>query len=42
GVVSAKIECDFYNARLMAWEPLMEPWGARVELEVILSGGVRR
>ncbi|CAN0100929.1 unnamed protein product, partial [Ectocarpus fasciculatus] len=36
--VSSKIESDFYNARLMAWEPLMEPWGARVELEAGLGG----
>ncbi|CAN0436423.1 unnamed protein product, partial [Ectocarpus sp. 8 AP-2014] len=43
GAVSFKIESDFYNARLMAWEPLMEPWGARVELEVGLGGaGARR
>lgn len=41
-LVSAKIECDFYNARLMAWEPLMEPWRARAELEVVLGGGIRR
>ena len=39
--VSAKIESDFYNARLMAWEPLMEPWGARLELYVEPSGLLR-
>ncbi|CAM9800312.1 unnamed protein product, partial [Scytosiphon promiscuus] len=41
-IVSAEMECDFYNARLMAWEPLMEPWRARAELEVVLGGGLRR
>lgn len=38
--VSARIESDFYNARLMAWEPLMEPWGARLELDVETYSGL--
>lgn len=40
--VLAKIESGFYNARLMAWEPLVELWAARVELEADLGGDVRR
>lgn len=39
--VSTKIESEFYNARLLAWEPLLELWAARVELEVGLGGDAR-
>ncbi|CAM9510658.1 unnamed protein product [Pylaiella littoralis] len=39
--VSAEIESGFYNARLMAWEPLVELWAARVELEASVGGDAR-
>lgn len=32
--MSANTVSEFFNARLLAWEPLLEPWGARLELDV--------
>lgn len=34
GRLSMLVGSDFYNTRVMAWEPLVEPWEARLELEV--------
>lgn len=34
GSISFKAGSEFFNARLMAWEPLMEQWGASLELEL--------
>lgn len=31
--VSMRVASNFYNIRLVAWEPLLEPWEARLELE---------
>lgn len=31
--LSSRTGSEFYNARLMVWEPLVEPWEARLELE---------
>lgn len=32
--ISARTRSEYYNARLMAWEPLLEEWGTQVELEI--------
>lgn len=32
--ISARTRSEYYNARLMAWEPLLEEWGTQIELEV--------
>lgn len=32
--ISTRMRSEYYNARLMAWEPLVEEWGTQVELEI--------
>eukprot|EP00953_Heterococcus_sp_UTEX-ZZ885_P036777 18929-Heterococcus_DN1.PRE.1 len=35
---AGQIASDYYNPRILAWEPLIEPWGAKLQIELNGTG----
>jgi hypothetical protein len=37
-LLAGQIASDYYNPRILAWEPLIEPWGAKLQVELNGTG----
>jgi hypothetical protein len=36
--LAGQIASDYYSPRILAWEPLIEPWGAKLQIELNGTG----